>query len=388
MAFLKAFRKAFYPAVTVSLLTLSLPAFAQTSPADSARNAITALQEAATELRAAEGARDRVTALTLTVRAYEAGLDAMREGLRRATIREASIRGVFEAERDRLASLLGVLQSIEASPAPITLLHPSGPVGAARSAMIMAQVAPALQKEAENIRLTLEEVEVLRSLQQSAVDVLEDGLSGAQDARAALSLAISERRDLPRRFFADEAQMQALISSTETLESFASGLMSVDLIPGTADTGQIIGFAEQKGHLDLPVLGRVLRSYLEADAAGITRPGLILATRPLSLVTLPIPATIRYSGPLLDYGQVAIVEPGEGYLIVMAGMGQVFGEVGEVLAQGAPIGMMGGQAANAQAYLMDQGQGNGADSTETLYIEIRESGTPVDPGIWFALNGE
>ena len=322
------------------------------------------------------------------MRAYEAGLDAMREGLRRATIREASIRGVFEADQTRLAQLLGVLQSIEASPAPITLLHPAGPVGAARSGMVLSEVVPALQAEAEALRLSLEEVALLRELQQSAVDVLEKGLTGAQDARTDLSLAVSERRDLPRRFFADELQMQALINSTETLESFASGLMSVDLLPGSGETFPIIGFEERQGRISLPVLGRILRRYLEADAAGIPRPGLILATRPLALVTTPVPATIRYNGPLLDYDQVAVLEPGEGYLIVLAGMGQVFGNVGEVLPEGAPIGLMGGASPDAQVFLMDQRQGNSPDSSETLYIEIRENGSAVDPGLWFALNGD
>jgi len=374
--------------MTIAVLSFGTPAMSQNSPAESAQAAIAALEEAAVALRAADGARDRVAALTQTVRAYEAGLDAMREGLRRATIREASIRGVFEADQTRLAQLLGVLQSIEASPAPITLLHPAGPVGAARSGMVLSEVVPALQAEAEALRLSLEEVALLRELQQSAVDVLEKGLTGAQDARTDLSLAVSERRDLPRRFFADELQMQALINSTETLESFASGLMSVDLLPGSGETFPIIGFEERQGRISLPVLGRILRRYLEADAAGIPRPGLILATRPLALVTTPVPATIRYNGPLLDYDQVAVLEPGEGYLIVLAGMGQVFGNVGEVLPEGAPIGLMGGASPDAQVFLMDQRQGNSPDSSETLYIEIRENGSAVDPGLWFALNGD
>ena len=370
------------------LFALIFPAHAQTDPAESARLAITALEEAAAELRAAEGARDRVAALTQTVRAYEDGLNAMREGLRRATIREAAIKGVFNAERDKLSRLLGVLQSIEATPAPVTLMHPAGPVGAARSGMILAQVVPALQAEAEELRAALEEMAVLRALQEGAVDVLQAGLSGVQDARAQLSLAVSERTDLPRRFFADDAQMQTLINSTETLESFAAGLLEVDIAPGAlASATPIVGFEERRGILPLPVLGRKLRGFLEADAAGIERPGLILATRPLSLVTLPVSATIRYAGPLLDYGQVAILEPEESYLIILAGMSQVFGAVGEVLPEGAPIGMMGGASPDAHAFLIQSSQANSAERSETLYIEVREYGTPVDPGIWFALDG-
>jgi septal ring factor EnvC (AmiA/AmiB activator) len=133
------------------------------------------------------------------------------------------------------------------------------------------------------------------------------------------------------------------------------------------------------------VLGRVIRAYDETDAAGVRRPGWVIATRPLTLVTTPWPATIRYLGPLLDYGQVAIVEPGEGFLLVLAGMGQLFGEVGEVLPQGTPLGLMGGaEAADSQAFLMTAAQGGGAEATETLYMELRWNGSPVDPTAWFA----
>ncbi len=49
-------------------------------------------------------------------------------------------------------------------------------------------------------------------------------------------------------------------------------------------------------------------------------PALLIATRPAALVTAPWPATIRYRGPLLDYGNVMIVEPSSGYLLVLAGL--------------------------------------------------------------------
>lgn len=364
------------------LAAAPLAAHAQTDPAQSARAAIQDLNAAADALNAAKGARNRVAALTQTVMAYEAGLAAMREGLRRATIREASIRGVFEAQSDRLSQLLGVLQSIQSAPAPQLLLHPSGPIGTARSAMILSDVAPALQHEAQALREALQEVAVLRALQESAVGALEDGLSGAQEARTQLSLAVSDRTDLPRRFSADKAAMQTLVDSAKTLDTFASGLMRLPVQNPQAG-GEVLDFDAARGHLDMPVLGAILRHFDEADAAGIRRPGLIIATRPLSLVTAPWPATIRYLGPLLDYGNVVILEPGEGTLLVLAGLGQIYGSVGEVVPKGAPVGLMGGAEADSQAFLISSTKGGGTDRSETLYIELRKNGTPVDPEDWF-----
>ena len=136
--------------------------------------------------------------------------------------------------------------------------------------------------------------------------------------------------------------------------------------------------------LPLPVNGTLLRRYNEADAAGVRRPGLLLATRPLSIVTTPWPATIRYRGPLLDYGNVIILEPSSGYLLVLTGLNRVYGEIGEVLPAGGPVGLMGGDAPENSDFLSLSGQQGGSERTETLYIELRHGKKTVDPEQWFA----
>ncbi len=343
-----------------------------------------ALRAAAASLETAERARDRVAALTETVQAYETGLAALREGLRLAIIRERALEGVFASESDRLARLLGVLQTIQAAPETTLLLHPQGPVGTVRSGMIVAQVTPALAQQAAELRRQLQEIATLRALQEAAMGTLEDGLQGVQRARTELSKAVANRTDLPKRLVTDPEAMENLLKSADTLESFAGGLLSTALVDSSValDSTDI---AEARGRLEMPVLGRVIRRAGEADAAGVRRPGWVVATRPLTLVTTPWPATIRYLGPLLDYGEVVVLEPGEGYFLVLAGLGRLFGNVGEVLPKGAPVGLMGGAAvAPDQAFLMSTAEGGGAEATETLYIELRRNGEPLDPGDWFA----
>ncbi|RME16603.1 MAG: peptidase M23 [Alphaproteobacteria bacterium] len=359
-------------------------ALAQAEESEAARQAMEALRAAAASLEAAESAKDRVAALTETVRAYEKGLEALREGLRTASLRERAIRGVFAAQSERLARLLGVLESIEAAPEPSLLLHPSGPLGTVRAGMIVSDVTPALTREARQLRAALEEVATLRALQESAVTLLEEGLAGVQTARTELSQAMSERRDLPRRLITDDEAMANLLNSADTLESFAAGLLSAaaedSTVPVTSDD-----FFAARGTLELPVLGRVIRRFDEPDAAGVRRPGWIIATRPLSLVTTPWPATVRYLGPLLDYGQVAVLEPAEGVLLVLAGLGQVFGEIGQVLPRGSPVGLMGGTAlASGEEFLITSARDGGTEASESLYLELRWNGAPVDPAEWFA----
>ncbi len=355
-------------------------AAAQDSPAVAAQSAASGLSIAQALLDTAETKRDRVAALTETVKAYEAGLIAMRDGLRRAAIHQRTLEGALAAQQAEVGQLLGVLQAMGRAPAPLLLLHPNGPLGTARGGMIAADVTPALQQKADALAVQLEELAALYALQENAVDTLADGLRGAQDARSRLSAAISDRTDLPSRFSDDPVQTALLLASTETLEAFASTLTDAFL----SDTENAAA-ATATGDLPLPVQGQLLRRFNAPDAAGITRPGVILAARPRGLVTSPTAATILFRGPLLDYGNVVITEPAAGVLFVFAGLAEVYGDPGQVIPEGTPLGLMGGDQPTVDAILTETAGAGGPGATQTLYLEVRDGQSPVDPGAWFAL---
>jgi len=358
-------------------LALALPARAEQTVEAQASAASTELKAAIADLDKAKGAKDRVAALTRTIHAYETGLAALREGLRRVTIREATISGTLDAKREHISALLGVLASVQRTPAPLLLLHPSGPLGAVRSAMIAQDITPALQAEAEALRARLLELAKLRALQENAAETLRAGMEAVQAARTALSEAVSNRTDLPRRLTRSPSQLEQIAASANTLADFARMLSSNYLGPGPSSPP----FSSAKGKLRMPVNGTILRHADEADAAGIRRPGIVIATSPRALVVTPWSATIRYLGPLLDYGNVIVLEPGDGYLVVLAGLGEVYGKVGEVIRAGDPVGLMGGKVPGIGK---DGQEGGGAERPETLYMELRKGDTPVDPEPWLA----
>ena len=162
--------------------------------------------------------------------------------------------------------------------------------------MILTEITPVLQSEVAILRRDLEEVENLRILQQDAATRLRDGLTEVQDARASLAQAIADRTPLPQRFTADPVKTAVLIGAAETLDAFADGLAGIT----TDEVALQLPTARRLlGALKDQVRGTLLRAYGEADAAGVNRPGMILATRPRALVTSPAAATIRYQGRFL-----------------------------------------------------------------------------------------
>ena len=356
------------------------PAFAQSSGA-AAREAMAQLDAAARRLDEAHSARDRVRALTETVLALETGLAAMRDGLRAASIRESELQRALAARDAEVTRLLAALGKTGGRAGPISLLHPQGALGSARAGMLLAAVAPALSDAAADLRRDLEEAAALRRLQQDAADKVREGLEAVQRARSALSKAVADRTDLPRKFTEDPVRTALLIAASETLDGFASGLSEIAESEVALD---LPSARARRGRLPLPVAGALLREAGETDAAGVTRPGILVATRPRALVTTPVAATLRFRGPLLDYGLVTILEPEPDLLFVFAGLETVFGETGQVLPAGSPVGLMGGPATAAADILSPSGERGGAALSETLYIEVRQGDGPEDPLTWFA----
>ena len=358
---------------------LSQAAQEAAAAAETLRGALGQMDQALTE-------DDQVVALTRMIRAYEQGLAALRDGLRRAGIREQEIRADFDARRDRLSRVLGVMTAMQRSPETMLLLHPAGPEASARAGMILSSVAPGLETEARDMSEKLEEIRAVRAIQLSAANTLAQGLADVQEARRLLASAVTDRSSLPVRFGSDPQELTALLQSADTLDAFASGIAGMEQDVGAP----MADFEGARGSLPQPVIGTVLRRYNEPDAAGTRRPGEIIATGPAALVTTPWPATIRYRGPLLDYGNVMILEPARGYLMIFAGMAQVFGETGDVLAAGEPVGLMGGKEPSAQEFgaefVADAATGSGAGQSETLYVELRRGKETLDPAEWFVMN--
>ncbi|MEM6635840.1 MAG: peptidoglycan DD-metalloendopeptidase family protein [Pseudomonadota bacterium] len=365
--------------VAACALALATPAtgWSQSTAAEAARAASAQLERATLALAGATEAEDRISAQTEAIRAFENGLSALRDAHRRTLQRTAALEQELEARSEEMSRLLSALQAVEGAGFEVRLLHPSGPLGTARASMLMGSVAQELQVQADRLRADLDELATLRALRDGAEAEISTARNSLKHARSALAQAAEQRTDLPRRIVDTPESLAVLVAGSETLAMFADGLAE---LPGQETNSTATDFDALRGKLALPVVGPVLLWPGEPNAAGVTRPGVLIAARPGSPVTAPFQATARFVGPLLDYGNVIILEPAAGYLLVLAGVDRVFAEVGQVLPQGAPVGLM----ATNESTVTE----NGGEYTQTLYVESRRGQNAVDPTGWFALNKE
>tara|TARA_B100000242_G_scaffold192872_1_gene139010 strand:- start:709 stop:1389 length:681 start_codon:yes stop_codon:yes gene_type:complete len=223
-------------------------------------------------------------------------------------------------------------------------------------------------------------LEQLSETQFKAQASLQTGLLELQKAHSNLGRAIANREDAPKRFTADPEKLKILIKASNDLETFAASVQSIALDEPSVSLPSV---RDRKGNLKLPVRGKILRKFNEADASGVKRSGIILATDPKAIVISPTAATIRYLGPLLDYGNVAILEPQNGLLFVFAGMDTLYGEIGQVIPALSPIGLMPSESSKVDKIFKAQTNIYAGKLSETLYVEVRSGAQTENPLEWF-----
>ena len=353
---------------------------AQSSKALETIFAIEALDLATADLKNANNAKKRIKSLSQAIQSYEETLAILRISVRDLTLQQSQVQDVLDQGENEIMQLLGVLATVQKAPIAGQMLHPNGPLATARSGMIISDIVPILQENVDQLRDQVMVLKQLSETQFKAQNSLQTGLLELQKAHSNLGRAIANRDDLPKRFVANPEKLEILIKASKDLETFAASVQSIALNEPSVSLPSV---RDRKGNLNLPVRGKILRKFNEADSSGVKRTGIILATEPKAIVISPTAATIRYLGPLLDYGNVAILEPQNGLLFVFAGMDTIYGEIGQVIPALSPIGLMPSQSNEIDKIFKTQANISSGKLSETLYVEVRSGSDAENPLNWF-----
>jgi septal ring factor EnvC (AmiA/AmiB activator) len=343
----------------------------------------------------------RLIATAETVQQHEAAILQAEDRLAGFVGREKVLRDNLNAQRGTLASLLGALQRMGHRQPPAIVVAPEDALRSVRSAMLVGAVVPDLRTNTQALSGDLEELVTLRTAAEqertrradalASLDADRIRLKALMDAKAESALAARERL-LAARSRADD-----LATESENLEQLLSALRKAKEAPpvpteetGETETARDIPDAERlkpasrfaalRGTLGFPVAGAVNRRYGSPDEFGGRTSGISLTTRAEAQVTAPTDGTIVYSGPFRSFGELLIIDVGDDYHIVLAGLGAIDVDVGQVVLAGEPIGRMGAVAfasASSRPDIQDR---------PILYIEFRKGGSAIDPSPWWSAN--
>lgn len=368
---------------------------------DAIRAEIEALDGDATRLGAElVAAAQRVDLADDDIRLVEERLEALFAS-------ERTVRLRLDGHDRAISNLLASLQRISAQPPPAIIVDPADALGSARAALLLGAVLPQLQEKAQTVTDSLGELLALKQTALAEAERLNANLTTLNEERLRIATIIEARKHglewLSEDLLREEAEAQALADRATSLEQLIEGLESriaaitaADEATRAANSGQQIptldpetialAFADDartepavplaaaRGYLTAPVAGTPRTTFGAADGFGSTSKGLTLETGDRATVVAPADGWAVFAGPFLNYGQILILNAGQEYLIVLAGLETLSVEPGAFIKMGSPVGTMG-SAGGPQA--------SAGGSGPALYIELREGGSPIDIQGWW-----
>jgi septal ring factor EnvC (AmiA/AmiB activator) len=143
-------------------------------------------------------------------------------------------------------------------------------------------------------------------------------------------------------------------------------------------TEPAVPFDAARGFLNFPVSGVNVINYGDGDGFGGISKGLSVVTRAQAPVMAPADGWVLYAGTYLNYGQIVILDVGQDHTILLAGLEAIDAKVGQFIRMGDRLGTMGSRTIGRTV------AASAGASNPTLYIEMRNDNSPIDPTGWWA----
>lgn len=347
------------------------------------------------------------------VREVETRLSATETRLAPLEEQEQALRRSLNERRDTIAEILAALQRVGRRPPPALLVSPEDAAKTLRSAIVLGAVVPELRERAERLAADLGALQQLRTGIANERSKLATDLKALSDEHRRMTVLIEARQkqqvESEKALERERDQASALSRQADTLQDLVARLeqgldsasraravpradqkgASKPALAALNDPGRMspaVAFASARGALPMPVNGVKIRDFGASDGIGGSERGISIATRPGAQVTAPADGWVVYAAPFRSYGQLLILDAGDGYHVVLAGMDRISVDIGQFVLTGEPVAVMGSgttQVATTSSMGASLGASLGT-SQPVLYVEFRKDGTPVDSGPWWA----
>jgi septal ring factor EnvC (AmiA/AmiB activator) len=235
----------------------------------------------------------------------------------------------------------------------------------------------ALLARARAERAALEEARAAAAAAATARDAARATLRAR---RGELETERREKRALLARVRRDQARERALLNELEAAaraleRTLAEITQTPHALPEPAEGAPAArSFRAQRGHLEPPVPGRLLRGFgkvIDAEYRTETfQKGVDFAVGVGDPVYAVAAGEVRFADWFRGYGRMVILDHGEGYFTVTGHLDAIDVSLGQRVAGGDRIGAAGE---------------TGSLSGPRLYFEIRQGADAVDPAEWLEL---
>jgi septal ring factor EnvC (AmiA/AmiB activator) len=335
------------------------------------------------------------------IRGVETQVAATEARLKPLDDNERGIRKSLDGRRAVIGEVLAALQRIGHRPPPALIASPEDALQSVRTAMLLGAVLPEMRHEVEALANDLTALLNVRKQIAAERDRLKNEVASLGNERTRMTALIGERQkqqaEREKALDAERSRASQLARQVDNLKDLIAKLEqgldpaaraareaarsdSRPAMSAFGDPGRLtpaVAFASLRGQVPIPVNGVKLKEYGAPDGNGGLEKGVSIATRAGAQVTAPADGWVVYAGPFRSYGQLLILNAGNGYHILLAGMDRISVDLGQFVLTGEPVAVMG-NGSHIAAILAT------GSSQPVLYVEFRKDGTPVDPGPWWA----
>jgi len=344
------------------------------------------------------------------VKTAEAEVAKMEERLGDLIVDEMEVRGRLDGADASISSVLAALERISRNPPPALIVDPSDALGSARSAILISAIVPQLRSKADELTANLKRLAEVKAAALEEEALLRANFAILEEEQLRIATLIVARKQgegrITAEIEAEQAEAEALAAKASSLKQLIDDLtkraaavaVAADatatanaggnaptLDPATiklalANTERVqpaVPFAQARGFLTLPSSGVAVIEYGASDGFGGISKGLSIVTRAEAQVVAPADGWVLYKGDYLNYGQIVILNAGQDYTLLLAGLATVTVDIGQFVLMGEPLGTMGSQTIGRTVAT------SAGVSRPTLYIEMRKNNEPVDPTGWW-----
>lgn len=313
-------------------------------------------------------------------------IDASEEKLKNLYNEKSKVDQNLKNRRAEFAEVLAVLQRMGLTPPPAILVEPDDALKSVRSAALLATLVPEMREKTMALSASLKDLTNIETSIKSERDEMKNQVQLQAEQQKRLAILLSEKAKLQKTSESElSAQRKAILELSEKARSLEELLAELDrqsrqqaaggaAIGGDTKLTSDLDFESKRGRLFLPASGKIVQRFGANNGAAL---GDIVETLPGAIVTAPADSVVAYAGIFRSYGELVILDTGQNYHILLAGMDKINVSQGQFLLAGEPLGTMGSQQIASVASL-DIGK-----STPMLYIEFRKQGKPVNPAPWW-----
>ena len=313
-----------------------------------------------------------MVSLAKTVQKHENQLSLLEQKKKELELEQSGLEERLSFSALQMSKIMQAMQTLALRPSEILLVQADTPVQMLRSKQLMQYAFPiigGMQKKTQEDLSRLSQVK--HELQEKIVSI-KTTTAELSDKNAQMEKMAQQKKVLQAQYNSSYEQSKAktdkLAKEAKSLKELLANIQKEQQKKVAKKPSAGFGsgvFAKARGSLRLPAQGKITQNFGDTTGASQSHAkGMVLTTRQGAQVVAPFDGVVLFAGPFQNYGQLIIIDHGDNYLTVLAGMDTITTVVGSQLLSGEPVGRMGSNYTN-------------------LYVEVRQNGQAIDPRPWF-----